>query len=335
MIEYKWSVLSLYCSKSENGLQNIVKRASWVCSAVDGQDSAKIYRDTEFPAPDQTNFTDYVDLTEEKVIEWIKSVTDLESLYDDLIQQMNFNKSDTGVAEKKLPWDFLDKYHTNDKYVMVKDNKVVFGPVHWASDLMNTNLQIHNLPANLPHDILARQMGILPINKPLIINDSVKIYKVLLLNEQSPESIFYDNGKINWDFSSGTAIGTYAIEEKTIEEIKANITERLITSGQRKELSKINVTLPSNSITCSVGTGYIYKSSLLVKLQTMNDTDMTPFRFTDGNLVKILKSDVIFIINEIEKYIESCLNAEYNAIQQISEAENIDELKTIYSSLSL
>lgn len=322
-----FKVLSLYCSGEENGLKNIVKRASWTYTVVDGQYSVRMYKDSYFGDPDLHSYTNYEDLTESQVIDWIKSTINLEEMENDLNQQLNQAKTPSIVKEKNLPWKYEDKYNISDMYVMVKDDVVVYGPVHWHSDLMNNYLEKNGASGNFPHDIVARQSGLLPIEKPLIVNENIKIYKAELQNEQPEESLYTLNGNIIWDFSSGIAIGTYVAIDKELDEVKKLLLQTVEINRNNKEISGLTVTLDNEEY--KIFSGPISRLNLLEKHNLMQENDTCVWKFMDNKWATVNKTQVLYLYNSILDFVKNLQQWEHDKTVEINNATTVDQLKEI------
>jgi len=326
MVQYEWEILSFYTAPSQDGLNDVVKRITWRYQAKDGSYAGEIYRDTYLNSPNPNQFVQFNNLTSETVIGWIQSVEDMGEVNECVLAKLEENKNPPFV-EKKAPWDYESKYDFKDKYVLVHNDEVVYGPVHWHSSTMNIRLASLCIEQSLPEDIFARKQGIVPVNQPTIIDDSTKIYKADMQNEQPEESLFYDNGHIIWDFSSGVAVGTYVAIDKPIEEIKNNLRSKAAQLRFQREFVGTDVTIGGN--TYKIMTETISVFWLLKKLTTMEDDETCNWKFMEDKWRVVTKQDVANMFNAVNSYIDSLTDWEYNLVQQINAADTINELKQI------
>ena len=65
-----WVIDSMNTATSLDGHDNVVVSANWRCNGVDGEFSASNYGSVNFAAPGNP-FTQYDDLTEEEVLQWV------------------------------------------------------------------------------------------------------------------------------------------------------------------------------------------------------------------------------------------------------------------------
>ena len=326
MVQYDWEILSLYTVPSIDGLNNVVKRITWRYQAKDGSYAGDIYHDTYLDSPNPQTFIQYDNLTKETIIGWIESTEDMTKVEEDALARLNESKNPS-IVEKKVPWDYELKYDLKDLYVLVHQDEVVYGPVHWHSDIMNKNLEKLGLDPSLPIDIMARKQGIVPINQPTAINEETKIYKADMQNEQPEESLFTDNGHIIWDFSTGVAVGTYVAIGKPIEEVKENLRNVVANKRNEKELEGTNVTIGEE--TFKILTGPISRLLLVEKLNVMGDTDTCMWKFMENRWSEVSKDNVLSMLGVVDSYVQNLVNWEHGLVQQIEAANSVDDLKEI------
>ena len=326
MVLFNWEVLSLYAAPSENGLTNVVKRIVWRCQVTEGSYVADIYRDTFLTTAQQGSFVSYDSLTPETVVDWIKAHEDIPALEAELLAKLEEVKNPS-IVDKKLPWIYVDQYSRQDKYVLVHNNQVVHGPVHWHSFVMNEQLVALGLPASLPEDIIVFRKGIAPIDQPLVINDSTKFYKVGLLNEQPPGNIFYDNGHIDWDFSSGKAIGTYNSIPKDLTEAKETVKDVLNNIRSEKEQFPITMNVQNTSINVPIDP--MFRLNLMNRLYSLGDSSTCKVQFLGNVWLVVTKAELEQIHSTIEAHVQSGYDWQYDKMLLVDQAQTMAELEQI------
>jgi len=327
MVQYDWEILSLYTAPSVDGLNNVVKRVTWRYQAKEGSYAGDIYKDTYFNAPENSDqFIEYDDLSQDTIVGWIESVENMEEVRAEVLARLETSKR-PAIVERSVPWDHLSKYEFEDMYVLVHNDEVVYGPVHWHSNLMNDHLVKIGLEASLPMDIMARKQGIVPIEQPTIINSNTKIYKADMQNEQPESSLFSDNGHIIWDFSTGIAVGTYVAVDKPIEDIKTNL--RDVVANKRNEKEVIGTQVVIGDQTYKIRTGPFARTMLVAKLTVMNDNDTCVYKFEDNKWAEVTKNDVLTMLRAVETYVQSVIDWEYDINQQIEATDSVNTLKEI------
>jgi hypothetical protein len=102
-------VNSMLTAKSEDGMTDVVKSASWTRTATEvvGEDAqtytASFTGVTPFETPNPASFTPYDEVTEEQVIGWIDGIVDMPAIDASLVLNVE-NQIDPPIVELPLPW---------------------------------------------------------------------------------------------------------------------------------------------------------------------------------------------------------------------------------------
>lgn len=227
MKEYSYSILSIFTQQSVNGLTNVVKYVDWRYQVKEEEAVGEKYYRTEVLPPNEVSFTNYNDLTSDIVWGWITSIVDIEQIKLEVDELFENIKNPNNIVERPIPWVVEEgsQYDPkNDTYVLVKDDVVRFGPTFYEHFRFNEQLDILGCAQTMVDDFIARRQGILPTTQPLIIDSdtNVKMYKAVLMNSKSVqnEPLYYQNDFLEWDFSTGVAVGTYTSKLKSIDDIR-------------------------------------------------------------------------------------------------------------------
>jgi len=97
-ISYKWSVESMDILSSSDGLKDVVRDVQWKVVATKDGVKKDMAAHVRLSAPSSNTFTDYSDLTKEQVLDWVKSVLDVQAIETSLANQF------VAGFQKKLPW---------------------------------------------------------------------------------------------------------------------------------------------------------------------------------------------------------------------------------------
>ena len=93
---YTWTISSLPTTK-EDGHDDVVCQANWLCTATDGVNTASIPGTSTFTLDDKDTYIARADLTEAQALEWVWEKTkkaDIEAYLD----------SQLTVTTPPLPW---------------------------------------------------------------------------------------------------------------------------------------------------------------------------------------------------------------------------------------
>lgn len=309
MVQYDKEILSLYTTPSTDGLSNVVKRVTWRYQAKEDIYVADIYKDTYFQTVDPNNFIDYYELTSEVILSWIASVENMNNLKQELDQKLVEVKNPV-IVEKKIPWDKSLNYTGNEKYVLVSEGSVVFGPRTWNSDAFNDELEKIDLEESLPVDILAYKQGLVPIDTPLTINENVKIYQAIMAEQNLEENQYLNETETTWNFSSGKAVGSHPVitrepePEPTLDELKEQKINELRSIIDNKEVNgsvEVEVTSGNDKFSTDNNSVLFY----IRKQLTLNENQTFVFTNKEGNDVTLNKEDFIAVIQAVETYIDN------------------------------
>ncbi len=329
MVQYDWEVLSLYTASEENGLGDVVKRATWRYQAKDGSYVADVYKDTYFDLPDPEKYQHYNNLNPDVVVGWIEEKIDIDELKAELNTKLDEIKNPARVVEKTRPWDYVNFYLLEDKYVMFHQGEFLVGPMHWNSDYFNSKLKSVGLEPSFPGDIHVRQRKILPVFEPLVVDadtDTI-LYKCEILNDQPEDSIFDKNDYLVWDLTAWPVTGTYDVVTKPINEIKDNIKRYLTNKRAEKDIAGTTVTVNDQEV--KVLTGPLSRLLMVEKLTTMGEEDTTLWKFMDDVWVTLTKQDVQSLLQQVDQYVEELNEWEYSKTLEINNASTVDQLRDI------
>ena len=327
MIEYKYEIFSLYAALSLDGLNNVVKRVTWKITAKDDQFAVDRYFDSYLTPPDPNNFSNYDNLTMEQVLEWVKEPINLEELYANMAIALEEAKDPSRVIEKELPWSIESVYDIDDKYILVHNNEVVYGPINWYSNLFNGRLNQLGISFVFDDDITVRRQRLVPINTPTIIDENTKIYKVNLLNNQPEESYYTKNGNIVWDFSSGVAVGTYIAVDQEISEVKRTLLQVIENKRNQKEIEGLTVTVQGSEY--KILTGPLSRLNLLEKYNLMTEEETCAWKFMENKWATLNKSELLTLYHLVMDFVRDLSIWERDKTLEIHNAETVDQLRTV------
>ncbi len=106
MNTYVWSIESLDCVPSKDGLTNIVSVIHWRCKGSDGVNNTEVYGVVGLEHDAEEPFVDYASLIRETVIDWAKEalkeekVAEIQALLDNTLDML----ANPPIISPKLPW---------------------------------------------------------------------------------------------------------------------------------------------------------------------------------------------------------------------------------------
>lgn len=334
MIQYDLEVLSLYTAAQENGLPDVVKRATWRYQAKDGSWVADTFQDTYFDPPDPASYHDYQHLDPDVVTSWIVAKTDMDQLQSALRDQLDQLRDPARVTERSRPWDYVNFYQHSDRYVLFHEGEVLWGPLHWNSDSFNAALKRVGLEASFPNDIHVRQRRILPVWEPLTVNAATNtvLYKCELLNDQPEDSIFDQNEHLTWDLSAWPVTGTYEVIPRPLSHIRDRLQDHLERVREQRVTAGVSVTFRDQEIAVDSDTSSRFK--ILEKYLAMADSDTALFQDqVNASWVSVTKPELFAVMQSMHQHMESVEQWYKDCTETIRSADTVEQLRDLYRSL--
>lgn len=103
MITYEWDFPAFDCRLDEQ-LDRVVTTVHWTYKGID-EDGITGFtygaQTVEEPNPDA--FTPYPEISKEQVIGWMESVTDIQAMQEDIVNQINVTKNPVNIT-LSAPW---------------------------------------------------------------------------------------------------------------------------------------------------------------------------------------------------------------------------------------
>ena len=105
-VTYNWVIDNMSCHSEMHGEVDVVYTVAWTLSGTDGEHSSEIFGSINLEYLAGSPYIQYADLTEEKVISWVKDVLGEHQIleYQGLIWQHIEAAKAPPVVIKKLPW---------------------------------------------------------------------------------------------------------------------------------------------------------------------------------------------------------------------------------------
>lgn len=107
-ITYKWSIVSMQTLPTSGNLQNVVRDVQWKVVATKDGVKRDLSAFVRLSPPSDNTFTDYNSLTEDQVLEWVKSVLDVAAIEAAVANQFSAGH------EYRNPWDSSEDYETSN-----------------------------------------------------------------------------------------------------------------------------------------------------------------------------------------------------------------------------
>jgi hypothetical protein len=332
MPKYTYDIISLYTVPSKNGLDNVVSEVNWRYQVTDEAYYADWYLRTKLGEPDSETFVAYDQLTDEHIFSWIQSSVDIDAIKQEVDKRLE-EKKNPKLLEKKVPWDKSVFYTGEEEYLMVKDNNLsdpefYFGPFKWRSDRATNGLNWLSVTNyEFPSDIEMHQKGLLPVNAPLKVNDSVNVYQVQYEDQPNLDDFYQYHEGLTWVIQNGKVIGTYFVIDRTVDEVKRILHSTLSNKSFADQISGVDVTVKDKTV--RVNTDLISRTTLFQRASMMADGTSEEFKLNDSAWFTLSKDEINDVLTGINEHIKTVLAFESSVSSQIDACTTIDELKQV------
>ena len=332
MTEYNREILSLYVKPEKDTLKNVVTRVTWRYRARDEAHFADVYKDTYFDSVNPNSFMNFEDLTDQIVFGWIDAVEDIDSLTQELGQRLESAKNPV-MVEKKIPWTQESVYTGEEEYLIVVDDEPndplkIWGPMRWSSERANQGLRergVHDY--EFPADVVMYQRELLPVDQPLVVTQRVKLYRVQFTEQPVLDDRFQYHEGLTWVVESGKAVGTWFVLDRELHESKKMMQTQLSNASFQKQVSGTEIELDGETL--PVNSDLVSRVTLMQRWSLMADSDQINHKINNTTWRSLTKSECAQVLNAMDLHITSVLDWEKMLFDQIDQAENVDQLKTI------
>jgi hypothetical protein len=339
MVEYSYEIFRLYTAPSKDGLTNVVTGANWRYQIQEDSHYADIYLVTNFSDPDSENFTQFEGLTDETVFSWIEDNENLEQIQLDLQEKLEKVKN-PDVIEKLVPWtsEKTSKYTGEEDYLLVFDDEPedplkIWGPMKWNSKIANNGLKSRGVKDyTFPEDIIMYQKELLPETNS-VVNERTKIYRVEYTEQPELNPIFQYHEGLSWVTTSGKAVGTYFVIDRTLEDAKKEFIQQIEQKSSEDQNSGVDIVIQDKTINARTDLGT--RLSLTQQWLLADEDANIKCKLNLTDWITVTKSELKTIINQLNAHVQTFLDQECEIVEQVNECVNIDELKDVVNNNSI
>lgn len=201
-------------------------------------------------------------------------------------------------------------------YALVNGSELILGPINFNIKMINSELE----DLGLTYRVNSQDY----LNVPIQITENIKILDCI---ENIPQ---YDSRKeqifqLGWEIINNTVIFNYEVREKPLEQIKDEFKELIAPIRYSKENSIISLQIESETI--QISTDRETRSSLASKL--LSSDGPYNFKFNRDTWIEITKIDLQFILSEIDNFVQSVFDWEYQKIQETDACITPEEIFAI------
>jgi hypothetical protein len=203
-------------------LKNVAISVKWELILREGVRAAGSYHVTELnPVVNPDKFVEYSDLTHEQVLNWVNDKENLQQHLDNLQSQLD-QQNTSVVFETQPPWNTNSQNWLKNRYVLVHDDEIIWGPDKWNPEKINAALFDHDIPASVSRD----RFSVLMENHAQI-HDHTHMYMVKegVANQPEVDYLFESVTENTWSFSEehGAQQVAGTVIQRPLEDIKQDL----------------------------------------------------------------------------------------------------------------
>jgi hypothetical protein len=200
-------------------------------------------------------------------------------------------------------------------YALFDNETLINGPRSWNFRSFESSLEDefeidYQLPMSKTDDSIIE------------ITSNIKIYPTQLTYEELNANIQFHNGPF-WTFDNGYAIGNYVAQDKSLDQLKNELKEKVTANRYRKENTYIPVEIQNTTVSVDISRGE--REIYVLKLILMADEETINWKFPETWL-DLTKIDLGTIVLTGATYIQDQFNWEKDRHANINSAVTIEEL---------
>ena len=207
-------------------------------------------------------------------------------------------------------------------YALIHNSQLILGPIQWNYRLINGELEDLEVDARVtPRDYE---------NIPIRFDDLTFLVPVTQIIPEH-DGRFQSVGNFTWEiiqeneiWPSGVEM-TYAISNKTLDQIKQEYKSQLPEIRRQKETQIIDVTLGETTV--QVSTSREERVSFVSKL--VSSPGPHNFKFENDVWLQITTTELEYVISQIDAKVQEAFDWEYSKVQEIDACETGEDVYNV------
>ena len=203
-------------------------------------------------------------------------------------------------------------------YALVNGQELLLGPIGFNVRMINSELEDLELPERFRVSSSDYQ------NVPLSITDEVKILPTRNQHPEFDPKYEYLYGPVH-EIKADEVVFNYWKADKTLDQIKAEHKVGVKPERQRRENTKVTVTVNDTEVTVSTDreNRLALASKLLLGAASYN------FKFDNGVWAEVTKEDLQTIVTAIDAKVQEAYDWELAKLQEIDACETGEEVYAV------
>jgi len=203
-------------------------------------------------------------------------------------------------------------------YALIHDSQLLLGPIKFNYRFINADLEDNEIEERIgPRDYE---------NVPLEINSNTFLLEAVLNQPEYDERsqvLRYTNWELITDNGIQKAQFNHEVVDKSLEQIKGEYKQLLPDIRRRKENQYITVSIDNTEV--SILTTRDQRTQFINKLSSLG-TDSVMYKFDNDTWVSVTKTDIEYIVQQIDLKVQEAFDWEYSKIQEIDSCTTKEEV---------
>lgn len=206
-------------------------------------------------------------------------------------------------------------------YALIHNSQLILGPIQWNYRLINGELEDLEVDARVsPRDYE---------NVPFTFDENTYLIPAVQ-NIPEYDGRFQSVGNFDWEIIQENDVPvrvemTYAISNKTLDQIKQEYKSQLPDIRRQKETQIIDVTLGETIV--QVSTSREERVSFVSKL--VSSPGPHNFKFENNVWLQITTTELEYVISQIDAKVQEAFDWEYSKVQEIDACETGEDVYNV------
>jgi hypothetical protein len=164
-------------------------------------------------------------------------------------------------------------------------------------------------------------------NVPLEINSNTFLLEVVLNQPEHDERaqvLKYVSWEVVTDNDVQKAQFNYEVVDKSLEQIKSEYKQQISPIRREKENQYITISIQNTEL--SILTSREQRTQFINKLTALPETDTVLYKFGDNTWINVSKTDLEYIVQQIDSKVQEAFDWEYLKIQEIDNCTTKEEV---------
>ena len=208
-------------------------------------------------------------------------------------------------------------------YALVNGQELLLGPITFNYRMINSVLE-----EELEVDYRVTSQSYQSV--PILITEDIKI---LPARQDDPEydPRFESLSNTTYEIAETEVIFRHTKFEKPLEQIKGEYKQLVKPERQNKENQYITINVQSTEI--SISTSREQRTQLINKLTSLAETDTVLYKFGDNTWINASKSDLEYVVRQIDLKVQEAFDWEYAKLQEIDACQTWEEVYNVVITL--